>query len=106
MNPGLTLLGAGADLDLTPTLRLLGNVSALRFNETDILGVLRNQLPPSKDIGTDVSAGIQYRPLYSQNIVITGSFAALIPGKGLRELYDEDQRGAQYSALINVILAY
>ncbi|MDI1302464.1 MAG: SH3 domain-containing protein [bacterium] len=106
VNPGLTLLGAGADLDLTPTLRLLGNVSALRFNETQILGVLRNQLPPSKDIGTDVSAGIQYRPLYSQNIVITGSFAALVPGKGLRELYDEDQRGPQYSALINVILAF
>jgi len=106
VNPGLTLLGVGADLDLTPTLRLLGNASALRFNETEILGVLRNQQPPSKDIGTDVSAGIQYRPLYSQNIVITSSFAALIPGKGLRELYDEDRRGPQYSALLNVILAF
>lgn len=106
VNPGLTLLGIGADLDLTPTLRLLGNVSALRFNETEILGVLRNQLPPSKEIGTDVSAGIQYRPMYSQNIVITSSFAALLPGRGLRELYNEDQRGPQYSALFNMILAF
>jgi len=106
VNPGLTLFGIGADFDLLPTLRLLCNVSALRFNDTDILGVLRNQLPPSKDIGTDVSAGIQYRPLYSQNIVISSSFAALLPGKGLRELYDEDRRGPQYSALLNVLLAF
>lgn len=106
VNPGLTLFGLGADIDVTPTLRVLSNVSALRFNETEILGVLRNQLPPAKDIGTDISAGLQYRPLYSQNIVITSSVAALLPGKGLRELYDEDQRGPQYSALLNVILAF
>jgi hypothetical protein len=104
VNPGLTLFGIGADFDLTPTLRLLGNVSALRFNETAILGILRNQLPPAQSIGTDVSVGLQYRPLYSQNIVITSSIAALLPGQGLRDLYGDN--GTLYSALLNVILAF
>jgi hypothetical protein len=106
VNPGLTLIGVGADFDVLPTLRLLSNVSLLRFNDTEILGVLRNQQPPSQELGTDVSAGLQFRPLYSQNIVITGSVAALIPGKGLRQLYDESETIPQYSALFNVILAF
>ncbi len=106
VNPGLLLLGMGADFDLLPTLRLLGNVSKLHFNETEVLGVLRNQAPPSRDLGTDISAGIQFRPLYSQNIVITGSLAALLPGKGLRQLYADRESIPLYSALFNVILAF
>lgn len=106
VNPGLTLLGVGGDFDVLPTLRLLGNVSYLRFNETEVLGVLRNQAPPSKELGTDISAGLQFRPLFSQNIVITGSVAALIPGKGLRELYADEQTVPLYSALFNIILAF
>lgn len=106
VNPGLTLLGAGVDLDVLPTLRLLGNVSWLHFNETEVLGVLRNQRAPDREIGTDLSLGLQFRPLYSQNIVITGSFAALLPGRGLRELYGDDEALPLYSALFNVILAY
>lgn len=106
VNPGLTLVGVGADADLLPTLRVLGNVSLLRFNDTQVLGVLRNQQPPSDDLGTDVSVGLQYRPLYSQNVVITGSVATLLPGRGLRELYGTDNSPPLYSALFNVILAY
>jgi hypothetical protein len=106
VNPGLSLLGVGADADLLPTLRVLGNVSLLRFNETEVLGVLRNQRPPAEEIGTDLSLGLQYRPLFSQNIVISGSFAALLPGKGLRELYGDEKTLPLYSGLLNVILAY
>jgi hypothetical protein len=106
VNPGLTLLGVGADFDVLPTLRLLGNLSYLRFNETEVLGVLRNQAPPDKELGIDISAGLQYRPLYSQNIVITASFAALLPGKGLDELYADNKTLPLYSGLLNVILAY
>ena len=30
----------------------------------------------------------------------------LLPGKGLKQLYDEDQRGVQYSLLVNLLLTY
>lgn len=106
VNPGLVLAGIGADADLTPQLRVLGNVSKLNFVNTSSLGVLRNQVPPSKDLGLDLSIGAQYRPFMSQNIVLNASAAALVPGRGLKQLYDEDKRGVQYSVLVNLLLTY
>lgn len=106
VNPGLTLFGIGADADLTPQVRVLANISKLNFVNTSVLGVLRNQKPPSKDLGVDVSIGAQYRPFMSQNIVLNTSAAALIPGKGLKQLYDEGRRGPQYSILMNLVLTY
>ena len=106
VNPGLMLLGVGADADLKPELRVIGNVSYLRFQDTTILGVLRNQLPPNRELGWDVSAAVQYRPFMTQNVILNASAAALIPGKGLKQLYDEDNRGPQYSILVNLLLTY
>ncbi len=106
VNPGLALLGIGVDADLTPNLRVLSNISKLNFINTSSLSVLRNQAVTSKDLGVDISVGAQYRPFMSQNIVLNASAAALIPGKGLKQLYDEDQRGAQYSILVNLLLTY
>jgi hypothetical protein len=106
VNPGLVLAGAGADLDLTPQVRAIGNVSYLRFVDTEVLGVLRNQAAPSREIGWDVSAAVQWRPFMTQNIVINASAAVLLPGRGLKQLYDEGQRGPQYSGLLNVVATF
>jgi hypothetical protein len=106
VNPGLALVGVGADADLLPQLRVLGNISKLNFLNTSSLSVLRNQAVTSKDLGVDISAGVQYRPYMSQNVVISSSLAALVPGKALKQLYDEDKRGVQYSVLFNVLLTY
>ena len=106
VNPGLRLLGIGADADLTPRVRVLGNISKLDFVNTSSLAVLRNQKITSKDLGIDVSVGVQYRPYMSQNMVLNASAAALLPGRGLKQLYDENKRGPQYSLLANVLLTY
>ena len=106
VNPGLALFGVGADADLTPQVRVLGNISKLNFMNTAVLGVLRNQAPPSRDLGVDVSVGVQYRPFMSQNVVFNVSAAALLPGKGLKQLYEEGKRGPQYSVLMNLLVTY
>ena len=106
VNPGLVLLGGGADADLTPEVRVIGNVSYLRFAYTEVLGVLRNQAPPSREIGWDVSAAVQWRPFMSQNLVLNASAAVLLPGRGLKQLYDEGQRGPQYSMLVNLLATF
>ena len=106
VNPGLALIGVGADADLLPELRVIGNLSYLRFIDTTVLGVLRNQAPPSREIGWDVSAGVQWRPFMSQNLVLNASAAVLLPGKGLKQFYDENRRGPQYSLLMNVIATF
>jgi len=104
VNPGLLLLGAGADFDLAPQWRLIGNLSYLQFQNTEVLGVLRNQSPPPRSIGWDVSVGVQWRPFMSQNIVLNASAAALLPAEGLRQLYA--QNGTLYSVLTNLLLAF
>jgi hypothetical protein len=104
VNPGLLLLGGGADFDLTPPWRLIGNVSYLQFMNTEVLGVLRNQSPPPRSIGWDVSLGVQWRPFMSQNMVLNASAAALLPAEGLKQLYA--QNGTLYSVLANLLLAF
>lgn len=104
-NPGLLLLGVGADVDLVPELRILLNASYLRFNNTQILGVLRNERSPDPSLGWDYSAGIQWRPFYNQNLILNASYAVLHFGKGLKQLYGSRQDKA-HSAIVNLILNF
>jgi hypothetical protein len=105
-NPGLHLLGIGADFDVSPRTRVISNVNYLEFDNLSSLATLRNQKLGSSKIGVDVSAGIQYRPFFTQNIVINASVAALLPGKGLREIYGDAVDDTQYSALLNLLLTF
>lgn len=102
-NPGVVLLGAGVDLDLSPELRLSLNLNQIRFDRTEVLEVARNQGSIDATIGTDISAAIIYRPFMSQNIVLRLSYATLLPGQGFKDLYGDEQ---PFSLLANIILAY
>ncbi len=105
-NPGLNLVGIGADADVMPGLRVIGNVNDLYFDQLDSLAVLRNQKLHSSHIGLDVSIGAQYRPFFTQNIVFNISGAVLFPGQGLRELYGNALDTTQYSLLVNLLLTF
>ncbi|MFN4114223.1 MAG: hypothetical protein ACK4GD_09805 [Sphingomonadaceae bacterium] len=107
LNPGLILVGAGADFDLTPELRLSANANHLWFENTATLQALRNEGTIPKDIGWDLSAAAIWRPKATQNIVFRLSGAALVSGKGFRDLFDNlGQDKTYYSVLANVTLAY
>jgi len=106
-NPGTILLGAGADFDLTPQLRVSANANHLWFQNTATLQVLRNEGSIPRDIGWDVSAATIWRPKATQNIVARLSAAALFPGNGFRDLFArQGASGAFYSILANMVLSY
>lgn len=106
-NPGLMLIGAGADFDLTPELRLSANANHLWFENTSSLEALRNEGTIPKEIGWDLSSAIIWRPKATQNIVFRLSGAALLSGKGFDDLFDNlGNTGTYYSVLANVILTY
>ncbi|MDH5502389.1 MAG: hypothetical protein OEY72_14940, partial [Gammaproteobacteria bacterium] len=102
-NPGIVLLGGGADFDITPKWRASINVNQLWFDETAVLEAARNQGSLASDIGQDLSLSVIYRPLTSQNIILRVSASALLPGKGYKDLYDSD---TPYSVLANLVLSY
>ena len=106
-NPGLMLVGAGADFDITPEFRLSANANHLWFENTATLQALRNEGTIPKDIGWDLSAAAIWRPKAHQNIVLRLSGAALVAGDGFRDLFDNlGQDKTYYSVLANVTLAY
>ncbi len=106
-NPGLMLLGVGADFDITPEFRLSANANHLWFENTATLQALRNEGSIPKEIGWDLSAAAIWRPKATQNIVFRLSAAALISGDGFDDLFTSlGNPGAYYSVLANAILTY
>ena len=106
-NPGLMLVGVGADFDLTPEFRISGNANHLWFENTATLQELRVEGSIPKEIGWDLSAAAIWRPKATQNIVFRLSAATLIAGDGFKDLFDNlGQDRAYYSILANVILTY
>ncbi|MEL7184868.1 MAG: hypothetical protein AAFN50_00360 [Pseudomonadota bacterium] len=103
VNPGVLLVGLGADLDLTPKWRLTLNANQLWFDDTASLEATRNQGGIDKNIGQDVSLTLTWRPKTSQNIVVRLAASALLPGAGYEALYGDD---VPYSVLANLVLAY
>lgn len=102
-NPGIRLIGLGADLDLMPELRVSFNLNQLWFDRTEVLEVARLQPDIDRSIGRDFSVSAIYRPLMSQNVVLRLSYASLKPDEGFEALFGDDN---QRSVLLNAIFTY
>src|SRR5262249_45997135 len=68
VNPGLFLLNFGVDADVTPKLRLISNANVLWFDDVAVLRQFVFQQNIDRFIGVDLSLGMEYRPLLSNNI--------------------------------------
>ncbi len=88
VNPGLLLGGLGADADVTPKIKLINNANLMWFDQTNALETFLFDGHIDRFIGADLSVGVEYRPLVSENIVILAGVATLIQGQGFLDLYD------------------
>ena len=88
VNPGLILVGGGVELALTPKVRSLVNINYLRFAATDSIRHLLVTDHVDGEIGVDLSLGLQYRPLLTDNLIISAGLGALLPGNGLQDIYE------------------
>jgi hypothetical protein len=103
VNPGLLLYNVGADFDVTPRTKVITNLSYLQFAEPQVLRQLLFDDKIGRDIGIDISVGVQYRPLNTQNIILTAGAAALIPAQGFKDIYTSD---TLYSVFLSATLTY
>jgi len=87
VNPGIFLVNAGADFDITPKLKGFANFNFLRFMRTEPLEYVLFQPDIRHTIGEDLGVGVHYRPPLSENIVLTGGASMLQPGQGFRDIY-------------------
>ncbi|HZQ46608.1 MAG TPA: hypothetical protein VFC07_06335, partial [Verrucomicrobiae bacterium] len=87
VNPGVFILSTGTEMDLTPKLRSFLNLNYIRFVDTNPLKTALLTDKIDDEVGWDLSLGFQYRPLLTDNIIISAGFGALLPGRGYRDIY-------------------
>ncbi len=87
VNPGLHLLNGGMDFEITPKVKAITNANFLWFDKTETLERFVFQDNIDREIGTDLSLGIEYRPFLSDNVILSGGVSALIPGRGFDDLF-------------------
>jgi hypothetical protein len=103
VNPGLLLFGVGYDAQLTPKLKLVFNANYLRFDDTSSVEYALGQGSIDKEIGEDVSLGVIWRPLLTENVIVKTGVSALVPGDGFRDIYGPD---TLYSVFTELILTW
>ncbi|HKS37427.1 MAG TPA: hypothetical protein VJW76_09575, partial [Verrucomicrobiae bacterium] len=121
VNPGVFIAGLGAEIEVTPKLRSFINSNYIRFVETDPIETALLADRVDNEVGWDLSIGFQYRPLLTDNLIISAGFGALIPGRGFKDIYQTntdpvagfdrtDRRGHVddflYSGLVAITLTY
>lgn len=103
VNPGVVMINAGVDAELTTKLRLVTNVNLLQFHHTETLQRLLFQGGIDRAIGIDLGGGFQYRPALNDNMVITAGMSALLPGKGFKQIFADK---ILYSPFVVLTLMY
>ncbi len=119
VNPGLVMIGVGADIDVTPKVKAFLSANSIRFATTEPLKTALFTNEVSNDFGIDLGLGLQWRPLLKDNIIVSLGYGVLLPGRGFRDIYRTTQppvpgytsAGPQidswlYSAVAAVTLTY
>ncbi len=88
VNPGVFIYGVGTDMDLLPTLKLSLNLNYIRMADIEPVNSALHASNFSAEVGWDISTGVTYRPLLTDNIIISAGLGALIPGDGYKAIYE------------------
>ncbi|HLL69994.1 MAG TPA: TonB-dependent receptor [Pyrinomonadaceae bacterium] len=92
VNPGIMILNAGADVEVTQRIKAIFNANFLRFHHTEPLRQVLFQPNIRHGIGQDYSVGVAYRPLLINNITMTFGASTFVPGRGFRDIYTDANR--------------
>ncbi len=87
VNPGVKIVGFGLDADVTPKLRAFFNANYIWFDQTAPIERALHTNKVSDRLGWDISAGVKYRPLLTENIIIGAGLGLLIPDEGYKDIY-------------------
>ena len=87
VNPGVFIVGYGLDADITPKLRGFVNVNYIRTIDTATTELVLFTNHASNDFALDCSAGFQWRPLLTDNVIVTAGAGFLIPRWGYKDIY-------------------
>ncbi|HYM62484.1 MAG TPA: hypothetical protein VEZ11_16500 [Thermoanaerobaculia bacterium] len=104
VNPGIQLVSAGLDADLTPRIKTFFTANYIRLDTTKPIEALLFQGNIHRELGTDISLGAKFRPFLNNNAIITGGVAGFIRGRGFEDIYERSK--ALYHFFTNVTLTF
>ena len=90
-------------------LRLISNANFLWFDRHATCSSNSCFRPDiDRHIGTDLSLGVEYRPLLNNNVIFVGGVSALIPGSGFKDLYNPivGDVDTLFASFVQVALTY
>lgn len=87
VNPGAAIIGYGLDADVTPKLKAFMNVNYVWTVDTAVTKQVLFTNHASNDLGLDCSLGFQWRPLLTENIILSAGVGFFVPGQGYKEIY-------------------
>jgi len=87
VNPGALIFGYGLDADITPKIKSFVNVNYIRTVTTEPTELVRFTNHSSNDFALDCSAGFEWRPLLTENIILTAGAGFLVPRWGYKFIY-------------------
>ncbi len=87
VNPGIFIVGIGEEWELTPKVRAFANLNYLMFMDTDTLSSALVTDEIDREIGWDLSFGVQYRPFLTDNVRLIAGLGMLFPGAGFKDIY-------------------
>jgi hypothetical protein len=92
VNPGAIIVGYGLDADITPKLKGFMNVNYIWTADTAVTEQVLFTNHASNNIGLDCSIGFQWRPLLTENIIVSAGAGFLVPGQGYKDIYRANTR--------------
>jgi hypothetical protein len=87
VNPGAFIVGYGLDADVLPKLKTFVNVNYIRTCYTDVTRLVQFTNHASNDFAMDCSMGFEWRPLLTENIIVTAGAGFLLPRWGYKDLF-------------------
>ena len=92
VNPGALIFGYGLDADITPKLRGFVNVNYIRTVDTAVTEQVLFTNRASNDFAMDYSIGFQWRPLLTDNVILSAGVGFLVPRWGYKDIYQTNTK--------------
>jgi hypothetical protein len=87
VNPGALIFGYGLDADVLPKLKSFVNVNYVRTVTTETTELVLFTNHANNDFALDCSAGFEWRPLLTDNIILSAGCGFLVPRIGYKDIY-------------------
>jgi hypothetical protein len=89
VNPGIFIAGLGEEWEVTPKARFFANLNYLMFMETDSISTALVTNDIDREIGWDLSFGVEYRPFLTENLKLNAGIGLLFTGAAFEDIYSK-----------------